>query len=116
MEFILLIGYTIGIYLLGIRNGIRTILENEIEYPDDVEDESAELQQQIIEETNKESKIMIRIEYDEKEKYFFVHEEDTHKFMAHGKTWREVETRLKERFPGMKFGIDEDHAREIGIM
>lgn len=114
MEFILLIGYTIGVYYIGMRRGIRIVLEQE-----ELESEMNEeyIEEFVPEQTEKkDTKIMINIEYDENEGYFFVHEQNTQRFMAHGKTWQEVEERLKERFPGQLFGIDEDHAREIGML
>lgn len=115
MEFILLIGYTIGVYVIGIRRGIGMMLDRHEDYSEDFQDMIDEIERSETAPKEKQ-KIMIRIEYDENEKYFFVHEDGTNKFMAHGKTWQEVEKRLKERYPNDKFGIDEDHAREIGII
>lgn len=116
MEYILLIGYTIGVYFIGLRRGVNMMMDT-IEDNDEYDEELGIINPEAEKtEVKKNDKIMIRIDYDEKEEYFFVHEEGTHKFMAHGKTWQEVEERLKERFPGQVFSIDEDHAKEIGMI
>lgn len=113
MELILLIGYTIGVYFIGLRRGVGMMMEHD-DHLEDLDEEFYE--EQVVEQKSEDKKIMIRIEYDEKEDYFFVHEEGTSKFMAHGRTWQEVEERLKDRFPGQLFTIDEDHAKEIGML
>lgn len=103
MEYFWLIVVAVAFYVIGVHNGIMSVLEEEEDYAP-------------TEETIEDKKIMIRIDYDETDGYFFVHEQKTKQFMAHGKTWQEVEERLKLRFPGVKFSIDEDHAKEIGMI
>ena len=114
MEFILLIGYTIGVYLIGIKRGIQIYLE--VEQPQEELYEEEYLEEYSDTSTIDTSKIMIKIEYDDKEDLIFVYEKDTKKFMSHGKTWEEVELKLLERYPNKTFGIDEDNAKELGIL
>ena len=112
MEYILLIGYTVGVYLVGVRVGMTFVLKHHDEFVE--EDELFDNSKQVNETID--TKIMIHIEHSDVDGYFFVYEQDTKRFMAHGKTWQEVEVRLKERYPGSTFGINEEHAKEIGMI
>jgi hypothetical protein len=119
MEYILLIGYTIGIYQLGVFHGVSMFVDPEPS--EDEEEEYYEDEEYDIQPVKRESELpsdlmTIRFEYDEVEELFFVYEERTNKYLAHGPTTDSVEALLLERFPDKKFGINEEHAKELGML
>lgn len=57
----------------------------------------------------------ILIDIETHDDHIFVYNNDTGKYMAHGKTHEEVETKLKERFPDITFGISPETQERFDI-
>ena len=98
-----LVCFIVG-YFLGMRRTIK-LFENGDLVLEPVEDMKF-YDPRTGEETFPNKHILIDIEAEDDT--IFVYNTETGKYMAHGKTHQEVEAILKERFPGVTFGISEE--------
>ena len=112
MEFLGFLACIVIGYLIGV---IRTIKKFETgELVLESLEETEFYNPETGEQTHPDKHIVIDIE--SHEDFIFIYNADTGKYMAHGKSAKEVEDKLRERFPGVTFGASEESMREIGLL
>ena len=57
--------------------------------------------------------IMVIAQVEQVDDMFFVYNENTQEFLAQGRTWEEIRTHFKSRFPGKVCAIDQEMADNI---
>ena len=57
--------------------------------------------------------IMVIAQVEQVDDMFFVYNENTQEFLAQGRTWEEIRTHFKSRFPGKVCAIDQQTADAI---
>lgn len=57
--------------------------------------------------------IMVVAQVEQVDDMFFVYSEKTQEFLAQGRTWEEIRTHFKSRFPGKVCAIDQEMANSI---
>lgn len=69
--------------------------------------------QRLIHDMSQVADILVIAQVEQVDDMYFVYNELTQEFLAQGRTWEEIRTHFKTRFPGKVCAIDQDWANVI---